>query len=35
VDKPIVEILGMKRPFKAMKDLDMDEICEKVLMALA
>ena len=35
VDKPIVELLGMKRPFKAMKDLDMDEICEQVLAALA
>ena len=33
-EEPIVELLGMKRPFPPLKQLDMDEICEKVLAAL-
>jgi hypothetical protein len=34
VDKPIVELLGMKRPFPALKALDMDDISEQVLTAI-
>ena len=33
-DEPIVSLLGMKRPFPALKALDMDEINAKVLEAL-
>ena len=33
-EEPIVELLGLKRPFPALKALNMDEICEKVLAAL-
>ena len=34
VTKPIVELIGMKRPFTPMKALDMDEVCQQVLNAL-
>lgn len=34
VDEPIVELKAMKRPFPALKQLDMDEIVEKVLAAI-
>jgi len=34
VDEPIVSLLGMKRPFRELKALYMDEIIEKVLEAL-
>jgi hypothetical protein len=34
VDGPIVSLLGMKRPFPALKALDMDEINGKILEAL-
>lgn len=34
IDEPIVSLLGMKRPFPALKALDMDEIGKKVLEAL-
>lgn len=34
VEKPIVELLGMKRPFPALKALDMDVIGEQVLNAI-
>ena len=34
VEEPIVDLKGMKRPFKKMKDLDMEEVCEKVLSAV-
>jgi hypothetical protein len=33
-EEPIVELLGMKRPFAPLKQLDMDEVCEKVVAAL-
>jgi hypothetical protein len=35
VDEPIVSLLGMKRPFPALKALDMDEINGKILEVLA
>lgn len=35
VKDPIVELLGMKRPFPPLKALDMDDICAKVLEALS
>ena len=34
VETPIVELLGLKRPFPPLKALDMDEICEKVVAAV-
>ena len=34
VETPIVELLGMKRPFPALKALDMDEISAQVLAAI-
>lgn len=34
VDEPIVELLAMKRPFPALKALDMDEVSSQVLAAL-
>jgi len=34
IDKPIVSLLGMKRPFSDLKALDMDEINKKILEAL-
>lgn len=33
-DDPVLELLGMKRPFKALKDLDMDDIGKLVIEAL-
>jgi hypothetical protein len=33
-DAPIVELLGLKRPFPPLKALDMDDISSKVLEAL-
>jgi len=33
-DEPVIELLGMKRPFKALKDLDFDEVGKQVLDAL-
>eukprot|EP00542_Grammatophora_oceanica_P013865 CAMPEP_0194029330 /NCGR_PEP_ID=MMETSP0009_2-20130614/3081_1 /TAXON_ID=210454 /ORGANISM="Grammatophora oceanica, Strain CCMP 410" /LENGTH=142 /DNA_ID=CAMNT_0038668961 /DNA_START=154 /DNA_END=582 /DNA_ORIENTATION=+ len=33
-EEPVVELLGMKRPFPALKALDMDEVSENVLKAL-
>jgi len=33
-DEPVVELQGMKRPFKSLKDLDMDEVGQLVLDAL-
>ena len=35
VDEPIVELLGLKRPFPPLKALDMDEICDNVVAALS
>lgn len=32
--EPIVELLGMSRPFSALKALDMDDVVAKVLAAL-
>lgn len=34
VEKPIVELIGMKRPFPPLKALDMDKVCEDVVNAL-
>lgn len=34
VDEPIVELLGLKRPFPPLKSLDMGEVCERVVAAL-
>lgn len=34
VEKPIVNLVGMARPFAALKALDMDEICKKVIEAI-
>ena len=34
VEDPIVELLDMKRPFPALKALDMDDICAKVVAAI-
>eukprot|EP00544_Gedaniella_sp_CCMP2646_P003705 CAMPEP_0202494868 /NCGR_PEP_ID=MMETSP1361-20130828/14134_1 /ASSEMBLY_ACC=CAM_ASM_000849 /TAXON_ID=210615 /ORGANISM="Staurosira complex sp., Strain CCMP2646" /LENGTH=128 /DNA_ID=CAMNT_0049125623 /DNA_START=27 /DNA_END=413 /DNA_ORIENTATION=+ len=34
VEEPIVELLGMKRPFQPLKALDMDEVSSQVLAAL-
>eukprot|EP00816_Leptocylindrus_hargravesii_P009015 CAMPEP_0196807824 /NCGR_PEP_ID=MMETSP1362-20130617/7817_1 /TAXON_ID=163516 /ORGANISM="Leptocylindrus danicus, Strain CCMP1856" /LENGTH=140 /DNA_ID=CAMNT_0042181905 /DNA_START=37 /DNA_END=459 /DNA_ORIENTATION=+ len=34
VEKPIVELIGMARPFPALKSLDMDEVVQNVLGAL-
>ena len=34
IDEPIVSLQGMKRPFPALKALDMDEINAKILEAL-
>lgn len=34
VDKPIVELRGMSRPFSALKALDMEEVVQNVLKAL-
>lgn len=33
-EEPILELLGMKRPFTALKDLDMDDIGKMVVDAL-
>jgi hypothetical protein len=33
-EKPIVELLGMKRPFPALKELDMEVVTAQVLKAL-
>ncbi|KAL3927175.1 MAG: hypothetical protein SGBAC_013186 [Bacillariaceae sp.] len=35
VEAPIVELLGLKRPFPPLKALDMDEICAKVVEAIS
>ena len=35
VEVPIVELKAMKRPFTALKALDMDEIIKNVVKALA
>jgi hypothetical protein len=34
VDEPIIELLGLKRPFPSLKALDMDDLCQQVLTAL-
>ena len=34
VDKPIVELLALKRPFPPLKALDMDDVCKQVLKAI-
>jgi hypothetical protein len=34
VEEPIVELHSMKRPFPALKALDMDEIVAKILEAI-
>jgi hypothetical protein len=34
VEKPIVELRDMKRPFPALKSLDMEEVIHNVLKAL-
>lgn len=34
VDEPIIELLGLKRPFPSLKALDMDDVCQQVLTAL-
>jgi len=33
-DTPVVELLGMQRPFPALKNLDMEEITGKVVAAV-
>jgi hypothetical protein len=33
-EKPVVELLGMKRPFPPLKALDMDAVAAQVLSAL-
>ena len=33
-DEPVLELLGMKRPFKALKDLEMEDIGAQVIEAL-
>ena len=33
-DEPVLELLGMKRPFKALKDLEMEDIGAQVVEAL-
>jgi len=35
LEEPIVELLGMKRPFSALKALDIDDVAEKVNIALS
>lgn len=34
-DEPIVELVGMKRPFPSLKGLDMDDVIEQVKDAIA
>jgi hypothetical protein len=34
VEEPIVDLKGMKRPFKDLKALDMDEVVEKIIAAI-
>jgi hypothetical protein len=34
LQKPIVELIGLKRPFHALKALNMDEVSKKVLSSL-
>jgi hypothetical protein len=34
VEEPIIELLGLKRPFPSLKALDMDDVCQQVLTAL-
>jgi len=34
IDNPIVELKEMKRPFKPLKELDMEDVIEKVLAAI-
>jgi hypothetical protein len=34
VENPIVELLGLKRPFPPLKALDMEDVCKKVLAAI-
>ena len=34
VDEPVIELIGMERPFRALKSLDMDEIVTNVLALL-
>jgi hypothetical protein len=33
--EPVIELLAMKRPFPPLKALNMEEICSKVIAALA
>jgi len=35
VEEPIVELLGLKRPFPSLKALDMDDVCAKVVAAIS
>jgi len=35
VEAPIVELLGMKRPFYALNALDMDDVCDEVMEAIS
>jgi len=34
MEQPVVELLAMKRPFPSLKNLDIDDVCKKVLEAL-
>jgi hypothetical protein len=34
VEKPIVELIGMTRPFPALKALDMEQVTQHVMKAL-
>jgi translation initiation factor 1 (eIF-1/SUI1) len=34
VEDPVIELTGMKRPFKSLKALDMEEVLENVLKAI-
>jgi len=35
IQKPFVELLGMKRPFVDLKALDLDDVVEKILEAIS
>lgn len=34
VESPIVELLGMKRPFYALNAMDIDDVCDMVIEAI-
>jgi hypothetical protein len=34
VEEPVVSLIGLTRPYPALKGLDMDDVCEQILTAL-